>query len=181
MPDTTPNHAHRSGQQRPEDHADHAGKAHSEGGGRPVRRFRMSRVDRVGDMIVSMLARAGIGPFHLLITRGRKTGRLHTNPVVLVEQDGRPWLVAPYGAVSWVHNARAAGRLRLRRARDTREYATREVGPDEAGPILKRYIAIASATRPYFRANNNSPVEDFIAEAHRHPVFQLTPLSKDAQ
>ncbi len=153
MPDTTPNHAHRSGQQRPEDHADHAGKAHSEGDGRPVRRFRMSRVDRVGDMIVSMLARAGIGPFHLLITRGRKTGRLHTNPVVLVEQDGRPWLVAPY----------------------------REVGPDEAGPILKRYIAIASATRPYFRANNNSPVEDFIAEAHRHPVFQLTPLSKDAQ
>jgi deazaflavin-dependent oxidoreductase (nitroreductase family) len=170
MPDITPNHPHQAGQ-RPEDHADQAGKAHPEGGGsaRLVRELRMSRLDRVGDTIVSALARVGIGPFHLLTTRGRKTGRLYTNPVTLVEQDGRRWLVAPYGAVSWVHNARAAGRVTLRRAGDTRDYAIREVRPDEAGPILKRYIGIASATRPYFQAGKDSPVDDFVAEAHRHP------------
>jgi deazaflavin-dependent oxidoreductase (nitroreductase family) len=182
MPDTTPNHSHQAGQQRPQEHADDAGKPHSAGGDsiRPVREFRMRWVDRVGDMIVGALARAGIGPFHLLTTRGRKTGRPHTNPVTLVEHDGKRWLVAPYGAVSWVHNARAAGQVTLRRARDTHDYAIREVRPDEAGPILKRYIAIASATRPYFQAGKDSPVGDFVAEAHRHPVFELTALSKAA-
>ena len=48
----------------------------------------------------------------------------------------------------------------------------------EAGPILQRYIRIASATRPYFRASKDSPVGDFIAEADRHPVFELIPLSE---
>jgi deazaflavin-dependent oxidoreductase (nitroreductase family) len=62
----------------------------------------------MGNTLASMLARAGIRPFWLLTTRGRKTGRPHTNPVTLVEQDGRSWLVAPYGAVSWVQNARTA-------------------------------------------------------------------------
>ena len=42
---------------------------------------------------------------YLLTTRGRKTGRPRTNPVVPVEHDRRRWLVAPYGPVSWVHNA----------------------------------------------------------------------------
>jgi deazaflavin-dependent oxidoreductase (nitroreductase family) len=181
MPDITPDHPHQAGQQRPEDHAEHAGQAHLQGGGsaEPVREFR-GRGWRVGNTIVSVLARAGIGPIHLLTTRGRRTGRPHTIPVVLVEQDDRRWLVAPYGAVSWVHNARLAGRVTLRRGRDTREYAIREVGPDEAGPVLKRYVGIASRTRASFQASKDSPVEDFVAEAHRHPVFELTSLSKDA-
>ena len=128
----------------------------------------------MGNVLASTLARAGIGPFWLLTTRGRRTGRPHVNPVTLVEEDGRHWLVAPYGAVSWVHNARAAGRVGIRRGRGRFEYGIREVGPEEAAPILKRYVGIATATRPYFRASKDSPVEAFRAEAHRHPVFELT-------
>jgi hypothetical protein len=81
------------------------------GSARPVRKFRMSRADRVGDAVFSLLTRAGIGPAHLLTTRGRKTGRPRTNPVILVQHEQRRWLAAPYGAVSWVLNARAAGRV----------------------------------------------------------------------
>jgi deazaflavin-dependent oxidoreductase (nitroreductase family) len=182
MPDTTPDHANHAGQQRSGDHAEHAGQAHPHRGGaaRPVRAFR-SRGWRVGNAMVSVLARAGIGPIWLLTTRGRKTGRPHTVPVVVVEQDGRRWLVAPYGAVSWVHNARAAGRVTLRRGRDRGEYAIAEVRrPGEAGPVLKRYVAVASRTRASFQASKDAPVAEFVAEAHRHPVFELTPLSKDA-
>lgn len=40
--------------------------------------------------------------------------------------------------------------------------------------MLKRYVAVASATRPYFAAHKDAPVEDFVAEAGRHPVFELT-------
>jgi deazaflavin-dependent oxidoreductase (nitroreductase family) len=136
-------------------------------------------VHRFGNALAGMLARAGIGPFWLLTTRGRKTGRPHTSPVTLVEQDGRTWLVAPYGAVSWVHNARAAGRVGIRRGRGSFDHTIREAGPDEAAPVLKRYVGIASATRPYFQASKDAPVELFRAEAHRHPVFELTVIDAD--
>jgi len=127
-----------------------------------------------------VLVRAGLVPrSYLLTTRGRKTARPRTNPVVPVEHDGRRWLVAPYGPVSWVHNARAAGRVSLTRRRDTQEYAICEVSPEEAGPILRRYIRTAPATRRYFQATTDSAAEDFVAEAACHPVFELTPVAPD--
>jgi deazaflavin-dependent oxidoreductase (nitroreductase family) len=147
---------------------------------RATRHFRPSRGRRVGDAVMSVLVRAGLVPStYLLTTRGRKTGRPLTHPATLVEQDGRRWLVAPYGAVSWVHNARAAGRVTLRRRGDRRNYAVREVPAGEAGPVLKRYVGVAAATRPYFQADKDAPVEGFVAEADRHPVFELLPVDDD--
>jgi deazaflavin-dependent oxidoreductase (nitroreductase family) len=148
---------------------------------RPARQYRPGRSRHMENTIMTALARAGLVPRScLLTTRGRKTGRPRTNPVVPVEQGGRRWLVAPYGPVSWVHNARAAGRVTLTRRRDTRDYAIREVPPEEAGPVLKRYVGIAPATRRYFQATKDSPVEDFVTEAARHPVFELTPAGEAA-
>jgi deazaflavin-dependent oxidoreductase (nitroreductase family) len=133
----------------------------------------------VGDAIIGVFARAGLVPStYLLTTRGRKTGRPLTHPVTMVEHDGRRWLVAPYGPVSWVHNARAAGQVRVGRRGDRRDYAVREVPATEAGPVLKRYVAVATATRPYFQAGKDAPVEDFVAEADRHPVFELLPIGE---
>jgi deazaflavin-dependent oxidoreductase (nitroreductase family) len=149
---------------------------------RPARQYRPARGRHVENTIMSALVRAGLVPrSRLLTTRGRKTGRPRVNPVVPVDHDGRSWLVAPYGPVSWVHNARAAGRVTLTRRRSSRDYAIREVPPEEAGPVLKDYIRIAPATRRYFQAAKDSPVEDFVAEAGRHPVFELTPAGDDRQ
>jgi F420H(2)-dependent quinone reductase len=138
----------------------------------PELRFRSLRW-RAGNAFVSVLARAAVGPIHLLTTRGSKSGRQHTIPVVPVDYDGKRWLVAPYGPVTWVHNVRAGGRVSLRYGRATRQYTTREASSEEAGPVLKRYLAIATKTRARFEATQDSPVEDFIAEADRHPVFEL--------
>jgi hypothetical protein len=107
-----------------------------------------------------------------------------TNIVIIgagakLDQDGRRWLVAPYGQVSWVHYARAAGWVTLSRRGDRRSVAVREVPAGEAGPVLKRYVGVATATRPYFQAGKDAPVEDFVAEADRHPVFELHPVSED--
>lgn len=129
---------------------------------------------RAGNALVSALARVGVGPMHLLTTTGRRTGRSHTIPVVPVDHDGKRWLVAPYGPVAWVHNARASGRVSLRYGRTKRPYAIREVTAEEAGPVLKRYVAVATKTRRHFRAKPDAPVEAFVAEADRHPVFELT-------
>jgi len=102
--------------------------------------------------------------FARLLPRGDSTfpGAARHAILVPVEHDGRRWLVAPYGPVSWVHNARAAGRVTLTRRRDTRQYAIREVAPEQAGHIPKRYVRIATAARRYFLATKDSPVEDFV-------------------
>jgi hypothetical protein len=84
-------------------------------------------------------------------------GRAHTVPVVPVERDGKRWVVAPYGPVAWVHNARALGRVSLRYGRSKHAYAVREATADEAGPVLKRYVAVASKTRQHFRASPDAP------------------------
>jgi hypothetical protein len=81
--------------------------------------------------------------------------------------------------VGWVRNAREDRRVRLRYGRTTHDYAIREVGADEAGPVLKRYVAVATKTRAQFNAAKDSPVADFVAEAGRHPVFELIAIPAD--
>jgi deazaflavin-dependent oxidoreductase (nitroreductase family) len=135
----------------------------------------------VGDAVISVFVRAGLVPStYMLTTSGRRTGRPLTHPATVVHDGERRWLVAPYGAVSWVHNARAAGRVSLARRRTRRDYAVREVPAAEAGPVLKRYVAVATATRPYFDADKDAPVDAFVAEADRHPVFELLPIDGPA-
>jgi hypothetical protein len=58
-------------------------------------------------------------------------------------------------------------------------HTVRDVAADEAGPILKQYVAVASAARPYFRADKAAPVSEFVAEAHLHPVLELTAAGTD--
>ena len=174
MPPTTPGQGSGNG----------AAARHTRGGGtaRPARQYRPGRGRHVENTIMSALVRTGLVPrSYLLTTRGRKTGQPRTNPVVPVEHDGRRWLVAPYGPVSRVHNARATGRVRLARRRDTRDYTIREVSAEEAGPVLKRYVRIAPSARGYFQANKDSPMEEFVAEADHHPVFELIPIGEDRQ
>ncbi len=87
MPETSPDNHREASQQRPEGNADHEVRTHPTSGGTGcrVRVFRKSRWRRVGNAIAGRLARAGIGPFWLLTTRGRKSGRPYTNPVTLVK------------------------------------------------------------------------------------------------
>jgi deazaflavin-dependent oxidoreductase (nitroreductase family) len=124
------------------------------------------------------LARLGLVPHtYQMTTVGRKTGQLHATPVSLVEHGGQRWLVAPYGPVPWVLNARAAGQVTLERRRQRTEYAVTELSFAAAGPILRDYLQFAGATKEYFVAKKGSPVEEFIQEADRHPVFLLSAIS----
>jgi deazaflavin-dependent oxidoreductase (nitroreductase family) len=150
-------------------------------GFRPAKRYRPGRWRHLENIVMTALVAAGVVPHsYVLTTRGRRTGRTRRNPVIVMELDGRRWLVAPYGVVSWVHNARASGRVSVSRRGQTRNYTIREASPEQAGPVLKRYIAIASATRRYFQADRNDPVESFVAEAEHHPVFELVPIGSDS-
>ena len=139
----------------------------------------MTPLRRFADAVLTVPIKLGIVPnTYLLTTRGRKTGKQRTNPVTLVERDGKRWLVAPYGPVGWVHNARAAGEVRLRRRGTDTVWRVREAGPEEAAPVLKAYLKITGPPRLYFEAGPNSPESDFVAEAPKHPVFELLPAER---
>lgn len=73
---------------------------------------------------------------YLLSVSGRRSGKIHTTPVTLIEESGQRWLVAPYVAVNWVRNARAAGRVTLRRGRQSQTVSIDELRPEESAPVL---------------------------------------------
>jgi deazaflavin-dependent oxidoreductase (nitroreductase family) len=126
------------------------------------------------------LLRWGLAPpqTYLLTVPGRRSGRPQTTPVTLVEVGQERWLVAPYGEVGWVRNARAAGWVTLTRGLRVEMMAIRELEPIEAAPVLKRYIARVPITRPFFDVTPGSDLGAFEAEAARHPVFQLVPRTR---
>lgn len=144
--------------------------------GKEPRAYHRGRLHQMENRIMTAAAGLGLIPHSsVLVTRGRKTGERRENPITVITVAGREWLVAPYGPVPWVLNARAAGRVEIRRRGRTRAYKITEVGPEEAGPVLKDYVRIATVTRAYFVADKDDPPEAFAAEADRHPVFALTP------
>ncbi|MEU5879929.1 nitroreductase family deazaflavin-dependent oxidoreductase [Spirillospora sp. NPDC047279] len=123
-----------------------------------------------------MLAK-GVGPpgIYLLTVTGRKSGLPRTTPVAPLEEGEQKWLVAPYGPDGWARNARAAGRVSLRRGGTELGYTVTELGPEEAAPVLKRYLAEHPRTvGPYFDVGKDAGLDAFAAEADRHPVFRLT-------
>jgi deazaflavin-dependent oxidoreductase (nitroreductase family) len=103
-----------------------------------ARTYRLSAADRLNNWLFKGLLRLGIAPkgTYLLTVRGRRSGRLYSTPVVLVGQGNQRWLVAPYGEVNWVRNARAAGRVTLSRGRRSETVKVIELGPDESAPVL---------------------------------------------
>jgi deazaflavin-dependent oxidoreductase (nitroreductase family) len=137
--------------------------------------FRQTPLRRFFNMLITPLARLGLAGkrTHVLTVVGRKSGRRYSTPVQLVFHDGGRWLVAPYGERPWVRNARAAGKVELTRALRTERAPIEEVDAQTAAPILREYLRKTPVTKPYFDAKPDSALDDFAAEASRHPVFRL--------
>jgi deazaflavin-dependent oxidoreductase (nitroreductase family) len=146
-----------------------------------MRTFKMGPLRKVGNVMIGALARAGVGPgyLHILTTKGRKSGLPRSNPVMLVIEQDRRWLVAPYGHVEWVKNARASGHVTLSRGRRRTEYRIRQIEDDAAGRILKKYVKKAPIMIPYFEVGLASSEEEFATEARDHPVFELLPSTTE--
>lgn len=130
---------------------------------------------KIVDWFVQWLIRLDRAPQHyyLLTVPGRKTGLPRTKPVALVEEGGQKWLVAPYGEVNWVVNARVAGKVTITRGRHSEVFSIKELQVEERASKLKQYITLFPITRPYFDAKPSDPVDMFIPEAQWRPVFQL--------
>jgi deazaflavin-dependent oxidoreductase (nitroreductase family) len=139
--------------------------------------YKRTQILRLINAAEAFRIRMGIAPTHryLLTVIGGRSGRPRTTPVAMVAHGEGRWLVAPYGEVAWVRNARAAGIVALSRGEHRERCRLTQASATEAGVVLKEYLALEPITRPYFRATAEDPTAAFAAEADLHPVFRLLP------
>jgi deazaflavin-dependent oxidoreductase (nitroreductase family) len=139
--------------------------------------YRVNVGARLINSVFRLMTRLGLGASYsyILTVPGRKTGRLYSTPVDVLEVSGDRWLVAGYGPASWVRNARAAGKVTLSRGGRSETLRVAAAPPETAIPVLRAYIAEIRVTRPYFDANPESPDEAIAAELKGHTVFRLIP------
>ncbi len=143
-----------------------------------ARTFQYSIDRRITNWAIMILLKYDLAPeiYYLLTVPGRISGRPHSLPIVLVEEGHKRYLVAPYGVVDWVKNARASGQVHLSGRKVDEQLALVELPPEAAAPILKKYLQQFPLTGPYFEANLESPLSAFVEDAHSRPVFELRDL-----
>ena len=123
------------------------------------------------------LAGLGIAPsfIYLLEVRGRKSGKLYSTAVNLLELDGKQFLVAPRGRTQWVRNAEAGGEVTLKRG-SRRTFRLRALDDSEKPPVLKAYLNnYKSAVQKFFPVAPGAPLEEFAKIAAGYPAFELLP------
>lgn len=141
-----------------------------------AKEYKVNGTVRFSGRIIVMLLRWGmpVANLSVLTVRGRKSGQTYSLPVELVEEGAKRWIVSPYGEVNWVKNVRAAGEASLMRGGKQETVRLIELPPQESAPVLKRYITHLAVTRPYFDVAFDAPLEAFVSEAPRHPVFLVS-------
>lgn len=134
--------------------------------------------------IIRRLLGAGMpfGPNVLLTVRGRSSGLARTFPVALIEVDDRRYVQSPFGEVNWVRNLRVSGEAVVTRGPDKEEVVAIEVAPEVGGTVLRDALApylrsrlLAAMVGRFFHLGADSTIEDYVAEARRHPMFELRP------
>jgi len=142
------------------------------------RDWRPTRLGRLVNRAWARLSGLCLTPRVLLAlqVKGRRTGRLRTNVLVIARHDGQRYLVSMLGEGSeWVRNVRAAGGEAFVKRGRSRPVKLTEVPVSERAPILKTYCHVATSGRHHFPVPRNAPVSDFDAVAERYPVFRIDP------
>lgn len=136
-------------------------------------------VERVFNRVFGFLVGIGLGFSHnyLLQVKGRKSGKIYSTPIDLLELDGRHFLVAPRGRTQWVRNAEAAGEVTLKNGSARRRFRLRPIPDNDKPPILKAYLdSFKKEVQRYFPVAAGSPVESFRELAESYPAFELIAL-----
>jgi deazaflavin-dependent oxidoreductase (nitroreductase family) len=174
----------------------------SEGGSRPG--TKPGRRDRVligfslaffrafGPLIRWAISHGIAGPNVLLTVRGRRSGQPRTTPVAMLELGETRYLQASFGDVDWVRNLRASGEARVARGQWSESCLATELPPETAANLMRTALApfhrsrlvgaiLGPTIRPpvavlyRYRLRIDDTLEEYMAEARRHPLFELHP------
>src|SRR6266446_1201888 len=138
-----------------------------------------SPVERTFNRIFGFFVGLGLGfPYnYLLQVRGRKSGKIYSTPINLLELRGKRFLVAPRGRTQWVRNAEAAGEVTLKKGSTRQKYRLRALADSKKPEVLKAYLdTFRREVQQYFPVKAGAPAEAFRAVAEQYPVFELIPL-----
>ncbi len=133
-------------------------------------------VEKIFNRVFGFLVGIGMGKsyHYLLEVRGRKSGKVYSTPVDVLEMNGKKYLVAPRGRTQWVRNAQAAGEIVLKKGSSRRGYQLRELSGEEKLPVVKGYLDLfKSEVQRYFSVAAGSPVEAFREIEESYPAFEL--------
>jgi deazaflavin-dependent oxidoreductase (nitroreductase family) len=136
-------------------------------------------------------------PNVLLTVRGRRSGALRTVPVGIVELNGRRFVQSSYGEGGWVKNLRVAGVATITDGNGQQQVQAIELSPDDAGRVLHEIlepfhrsrllrILLGPGFRPpiavlwRLRVRVDDTEEEYVAEARRHPLFEVRVISDSA-
>ena len=137
-----------------------------------------SLFERTFNRLFGFLAGVGIGPafIYRLEVRGRKSGKIYSTAMNLMELDGKSYLVAPRGRTQWVRNAEAAGEVTLRRGQ-ARKFRLRALEDAEKPKVLKTYLTnYKRAVQKFFPVAPDADLAGFAGIAAGYPAFELLPL-----
>ena len=133
-------------------------------------------------------------PNVLLTVRGRRSGKLRTVPVAMLDFDGAWFVQGCFGETGWVANLRAAGEATVTQPGGRRvPVQAIELSPEEAGPVMQRALAPFRRSRVFralygphargpvgimwaFRIRMDDTLEEYTAAARRYPLFELRPM-----
>jgi deazaflavin-dependent oxidoreductase (nitroreductase family) len=132
--------------------------------------------EKIFNKVFGFLVGLGFGlPYnYLLQVRGRKSGRIYSMPVNLLEIDGKKFLVAPRGRTQWVRNVEASGEITLKKGRIRQKFRAQAIPEAERARILKLYLeTFTTMVQRYFPVQLGSDLEAFRGVAQYYPVFEL--------
>lgn len=99
---------------------------------------------------------------------GRRSGRWHTWPIVVLDLDGGRYLVSIRGESDWALDLRAAHRGRLIRRGIAEEITVAEVPVADRGPVLDAYAA------RYHKLPTVAALLRALPDPADHPTFRIT-------
>jgi deazaflavin-dependent oxidoreductase (nitroreductase family) len=133
-------------------------------------------LERAFSKIFGFLVGMGLGFSYnyLLQVKGRKSGKIYSTPIDLLERGGKRFLVAPRGRTQWVRNAEAAGEVTLKKGSQRQQFKLRALSDQEKPEILKGYLdQFKREVQTYFPVPAGSPVEAFRELVENYPAFEL--------
>ena len=140
---------------------------------------RPNAFERVFNRVFGAFVGLGLGLRHnyLLQVRGRKSGKVYSAPIDLLEIDNKKYLVCPRGRSQWVRNAEASGRVTLKKGISKQDYRVVAVANEGKPQLLKAYLdSFKTTVQRYFPVPAGSAAEAFAAVANQYPVFELATI-----
>src|SRR5215813_4977402 len=121
-------------------------------------------VDRLINRAFGFLVKIGLGLPHnfLLEVRGRRSGRVYSTPINMLERNGKRYLVAPRGYTQWVRNVIASGDAVLARGVHREMVHLEMIEDNDKQEILQAYLEQYKLTvQRYFPIPAGSPLDAF--------------------